>query len=71
MDELTTEEIGKPIKIKVLEKKVVKQLSSGNTWFKTKEVAKTAGKVGLMVIAAAGLVAALGAAIAYADKHMK
>jgi len=71
MDELRTEEVGKPVKIKQIEKEVVKQLSPSNTWVKTKEVAKTGGKVALMVIAAVGLVAALGVGKAYVDKHME
>jgi len=74
MDEILVEEeieVGKPLGIKEVEKKVMKQLNKGNSWVRTKEVAKTAGKVGLMALAAAIVVAGLGVATAYAEKHMK
>ena len=70
MDECLLEEVGTPIKIKEIEKEALKQLNSGSIMIKTKEVAKTAGEVALMVIVAAALIAALGAGTAYADKHM-
>jgi hypothetical protein len=65
------EEVGKPVEIKEIEKEVLKGLRPRSTWIKTKEVLKTAGKVTLMVVAAAAIVAALGAGSAYAEKHMK
>jgi hypothetical protein len=71
LEGIKMKEVGDPVKIQEIEKKVVKKLAPNSTWIKTKEVAKTTGKVVLLILLAAGAVAAIGAATSYAEEQMK
>jgi len=72
MEQETTQktEEEKSINLNDLEKDVMKELNSGAIWIKTKEVAKTTGKVALMLLVAFTAIAALGAGTAYANKSL-